>query len=68
MNTTTGVRTSRTEPLELVDVRGDVILRGDSATVAALIAGPNRDRFWIREADGQTLAARAWERSHGHAA
>ncbi len=54
--------------LELLDVRGGVVTRADAAFVAAVVASPARDHFWIRGAEGQTLSARAWELGHAHAA
>ncbi len=59
---------SKSASLELLDIRGNVLLHTDPAFVASLVAGPTRDRYWIRTADGSTLSARAWERNRAHAA
>ena len=59
---------SKPQLLELLDVRGDVLTRGDRGAVAALVSGPGRDHFWIREAEGQALSARAWELQNDRAA
>ncbi len=59
---------SEQQQVELLDVRGDVLIRGDQRLLATLVAGPARDRYWIREANGETLTARAWERKYAHPA